>query len=139
MRKLLTAALALITLFTAAPAFAEDPWIKAAASDSGSVFYALRSDILAGRSDQTAAGVWVKIDSSRDRTVVWMEVTTRYVVNCPMRSYRPLQTTVFFRGGRTEDLTSDNKLQYAIPGSNMDAVLDLLCTDPVDEGDTNYR
>ncbi len=134
----MTKALALCAALVAAPIAAEQlpAWFRVGTTDTGTVFYARTADLQEGRSNQTAAKVWVHMDSSRDRTVSFKEARILYVVNCVVRTSQQVQATAYDRSGHTETM-GIRAVEFIIPDSNMDRVADLLCSDPDPEPD--YR
>lgn len=129
--------LAAVALFWATATNANyGEWTYIGTTDSGTVIHAQTSDLLKGRSYQTAAPVWVKMDSSRDRTVSFMRARTLYVINCVVRTSRSMHITAYFRDGttRTEGVQAET---FIVPETYMDTVADMLCSDPAPE--PNYR
>lgn len=126
-------ALALLLIPTSALAGEDIPgWTWLSESDTGSINYARTQDLLAGRSHQTSARLWLMTDTSNDASVDWYSMRVLYRVNCVTRAYMDVQYSAFGKNGRHIDTWAPNKptIAYAIPGSTMEYALDLLCVDP---------
>lgn len=130
--------IASLALICASATSAEElpEWLYINTSDNGTVVYARSADLVNGRSNQTAAPVWIRFDSSRDKTISFKEARVLYAINCVARTSTHVQGTMFYRDGR--NVTNGvGDIEFIIPGSNMDHVADLLCSDP--EPQPDYR
>jgi len=130
--RLITALSALALIASSVPAGSEDvpEWTYIGTTDSGTVIRAKTSDLLAGRSNQTAAKVWVRMDASKDASVQFREAMTLYAVNCVAETYHTIQVTTYwrFRSPQTEPGSSGTR--FVIPGTHMETLKDMLCSDP---------
>jgi hypothetical protein len=77
-----------------------DDWRYIDSNSSGSEFYLRTQDWLAGRSQQRSARAWVKTEDGRNARVPWMESKVLYEVDCVAFTYRLLQATWYYRGGK---------------------------------------
>lgn len=132
MKKLI---LASILALTPSLAQADDTWFHVTSTDDGTHIYALKKDLMKGRSHQTVARVWVRMDSRKDPTVSFNEARTLYAVNCVAGSYRTISTIITMPDGRIHNETSrDLSVRFAAPDSNIGSVIELLCSDPSGDG-----
>ena len=99
--------------------------------------YVRRTDLYAGRSDQTAAKLWLKLDFSRDLTVKWNHTISLFVVNCPAQTYQAIQTTIYYANGDNYPADPDTGPTFVTPGTIMAASVNLLCMDPPVDPVTN--
>lgn len=111
-------------------------WFPVVTTDTGTIITARSEDLIKGRSNQTAAKVWVKTDARNDKTISFMEARSLYAINCVARTSVHAMSVFYFRNGRIET-TDREPEQFIVPESNLDLVADLLCFDPAPEPD--YR
>lgn len=133
MKHVLKAAIAAIALAIPAPAQSnEEPpeWYYIDTTESGTVIYARTSDLAQGRSNQTAAKVWVRMNARKDRTVQWRELMSLYIVNCVAQTYRTEQMSAFYPNGKVDTVQRPGETNHITPGTRMEIVTNLLCSDP---------
>lgn len=129
--------IAAVVLVSATPAAAsETDWTYIATTDSGTVVRARTVDLERGRSNQTAAPVWLYYDASRDKTVSFRDARGLSVVNCVTRTTTEVQGIAYYRDGRVEH-SDRGPTTFIVPDSIMDQVANVLCADPQPE--PNYR
>lgn len=139
MIKFMFAAALLAIPFSAAAKSSDLPeWLNIDTSETNSVVYARTEDLMKGRSYQTDARVWVRIDASRDRTVDWREMIIFYSINCPKYTYEILHMSTFYRGGRNVTNQVSGKTEYIVPRTIMARTADVLCYTPDLNTPTNY-
>ena len=132
-------ALIALTIPTKALAAEEVPeWTAIDTSRSGSIVSALTEDLLAGRSLQTSAKLWIKTDASKDTTVAWRANMQLLSVNCPARSYRVVQSNVFYSDGSSLSEPGTYGVRFAAPGTIIKFAIDILCQDPAPDP-ASYR
>ena len=136
--KYVLAFIALLFAIPVAEAAPQDPdWTFISTTTSGTRITALTSDLQAGRSDQTAAKVWVDMDASSDSTVRWRSMRILYAVNCTNQTYRRVTMTAYLPNGTSDTVTEPYPdLKYIVPDTNMHTLAAILCYDP---GTNTYR
>lgn len=123
-------ALALLVLpASTAMAQSEDEWVFVSTSETETDFYIRRSDVMAGRSDSTAARMWVRMDHSKDAGISWRYSVIRYSVNCLNESFVQTSFTSYQANGKAESSPVSGNREYVIPGSHMDTMTKLVCSD----------
>ena len=121
----------LLSLAPLSAATSEQPdWYYITTSTNGTVIHARTSDLMAGRSGQEAAKVWVKYDHEKDKTTPLRRTMVLYQINCVAQTYRRISATFFKSDGATETDRANPPTQYIIPDSNMASVAVELCADP---------
>lgn len=128
----ITAAAAIALALCPVHASAEDrsnaEWIFIGEDQKGAVGYVRRQDVMAGRPNQTAARVWMKLDASRDRTVAFREAFSLIEVNCPAQTTRDLQITLYYPDGSVKTQQMFGASEYIIPGSNAEVMAKMVCS-----------
>lgn len=136
-RYLVAAAFVLFPLSAAADRAKDTPdWLHIDTTPTGTEVYARKSDIIAGRPNQTDARLWVKYDFSRNRTIRQREAMILYSVNCPRQTFRQLSITAFYPDGSAETLEPDGAVRYVVPETNMAFAVSLLCLTETDSTPT---
>lgn len=122
--------LALIAVSISIPAQADQPeWTVIATDTTGTVVSARTSDLMAGRSDQTSAKMWLEYDASRNTTVGWRRGIMLFVVNCPAETYRIASKSLYYPDGRHISSHAVEPAAFAVPGTILSAAIAALCAD----------
>ena len=125
-------ALALLLVPASAALAENEGWYLFYTTGNGTFMYARSEDMLKGRSDQTSAKVWVKMDHKNDSTTADEESRTLFQLNCPEQTYRTL--AIFTRKpgekNQTQEYVPFNSGQYIMPDSVMEVLSKDVCTDP---------
>ena len=134
MKYLVSLALILAPITTVAAEDETSEWLYITNDKDGTSVYALRSDIMKGRSNQTRARVWVKLDHSRDKTTQYRESKVLYEVNCPGQSFRSLSYHSYdTASNRVYSDNTTSSITYIIPETVMESVAIELCADPAED------
>lgn len=113
----------------AEPRFTLD--MPAAFLESGTVWRVDSSSVRGPRDKRLG---WVIQDHSKDATVAERESKRLWEVNCRDRSYRILSIAGYTADGKVTytDDTPDAKVMYAVPDSNAEGVIRLICHEGFD-------
>lgn len=105
-------------------------WSYIGHSPSGTLIYALNSDIRKGSPRSTNARVWVKLDHTKDLTTKVRETKMLFEVNCAQNVFRGLSSNE--TDGKGNFISGTNEvgpLTHVPPGSIISMVTEALCTD----------
>lgn len=106
----------------------EGEWIYVGESLTNGVHYVRTEDVMNGKSTQTAAKAWMKVDHSREANKIFRESKMLLEIDCPAQTFRHLAIVSSRPDGTVRSETTTNApKKYVVPDSIVENVVKKVC------------